>query len=209
VNDLPTKEKILLKAYELFALKGYSAVGIREIASSCEVNLAAINYHFKNKENLYREALRHSFFKSSQMIGELTQKHLQSDVSSDQRIENFFCELFDLFCKQEKELRTHFKFYLDDSLHDEDFTDEMMSENPDAQIGPPGSFAIAHFIMSQNSKIKKDDAHWFLRTIFSLVVQKSIIYTCYLRCPIRKEFFSKVMIQAELKRSISILWNSL
>ena len=50
-----TKEKILIAANELFAKNGFSGASIREIATMANVNLAAINYHFKNKENLYWE----------------------------------------------------------------------------------------------------------------------------------------------------------
>ncbi len=54
----PTKERILDTAEVLFAQKGYRAVSVREITSTAECNLAAVNYHFGNKENLYLEVFR-------------------------------------------------------------------------------------------------------------------------------------------------------
>ena len=54
----PTKERILDTAEVLFAQKGYQAVSVREITSTAECNLAAVNYHFGNKENLYLEVFR-------------------------------------------------------------------------------------------------------------------------------------------------------
>ncbi len=56
-----TKTRILDAASRLFARKGFSNVGIREIAQAAGVHLAAVNYHFQTKENLWDEALRHSF----------------------------------------------------------------------------------------------------------------------------------------------------
>ena len=53
-----TKERILDTAEVLFAQKGYRAVSVREITSTAECNLAAVNYHFGNKENLYLEVFR-------------------------------------------------------------------------------------------------------------------------------------------------------
>jgi TetR/AcrR family transcriptional regulator, regulator of cefoperazone and chloramphenicol sensitivity len=53
-----TKERILDAAEVLFAQKGYQAVSVREITSTAECNLAAVNYHFGNKENLYLEVFR-------------------------------------------------------------------------------------------------------------------------------------------------------
>ena len=53
-----TKERLLDKAEELFAQKGYHAVSVREITRATCCNLAAVNYHFGNKQNLYLEVFR-------------------------------------------------------------------------------------------------------------------------------------------------------
>ena len=53
-----TRERILDRAEILFAQKGYRAVSVREITSAAQCNLAAVNYHFGNKENLYLEVFR-------------------------------------------------------------------------------------------------------------------------------------------------------
>jgi len=50
-----TKERILDEAETLFAEKGYHAVSVREITTAANCNLAAVNYHFGNKQNLYQE----------------------------------------------------------------------------------------------------------------------------------------------------------
>jgi AcrR family transcriptional regulator len=56
-NDC-TKERILDEAEALFALKGYDAVSVREITAAASCNLAGVNYHFGNKQNLYLEVFR-------------------------------------------------------------------------------------------------------------------------------------------------------
>ena len=53
-----TKERILNEAEALFAEKGYHAVSVREISAAAECNLAAMNYHFGHKQNLYLEVFR-------------------------------------------------------------------------------------------------------------------------------------------------------
>jgi len=50
-----TREQILDAAEELFAQKGYNGVSVRAITTAAKCNLAAVNYHFGNKENLYKE----------------------------------------------------------------------------------------------------------------------------------------------------------
>ena len=53
-----TKERLLDKAEALFAQKGYHAVSVREITAAARCNMAAVNYHFNNKKNLYLEVFR-------------------------------------------------------------------------------------------------------------------------------------------------------
>jgi AcrR family transcriptional regulator len=53
-----TRDRILKTAVRLFAERGYEATSIRILAAKAHVNQAAINYHFKTKDGLYREVLR-------------------------------------------------------------------------------------------------------------------------------------------------------
>ena len=53
-----TRDRILKTAVKLFAERGYGATSIRTLAAKAHVNQAAINYHFKTKDGLYREVLR-------------------------------------------------------------------------------------------------------------------------------------------------------
>ena len=53
-----TRDRILKTAVRLFAERGYEATSIRTLAAKAHVNQAAINYHFRTKDGLYREILR-------------------------------------------------------------------------------------------------------------------------------------------------------
>lgn len=53
-----TRARLLEAAGEEFAEKGFEAARIRRICERAGVNLAAVNYHFGDKERLYAEALR-------------------------------------------------------------------------------------------------------------------------------------------------------
>ena len=58
--DDSTRTRILLGAGEAFAELGYKATTIREIADRADVNLAAVNYHFGDKERLYIETVKYA-----------------------------------------------------------------------------------------------------------------------------------------------------
>jgi AcrR family transcriptional regulator len=56
-----TRKRLLEAAGEMFAERGYKCATIAEICERAGTNVAAVNYHFGNKETLYREAWRQSF----------------------------------------------------------------------------------------------------------------------------------------------------
>jgi len=56
-----TKTRLLDAAERLFAERGYEEVSVRELAAAAEVNVAAVNYHFQGKENLYGEVISRRF----------------------------------------------------------------------------------------------------------------------------------------------------
>lgn len=53
-----TRARILDVAEQLFAENGFADTSVREITRAAGANLAAVNYHFGNKENLYVEVFR-------------------------------------------------------------------------------------------------------------------------------------------------------
>lgn len=60
-HKLDTKDRLLDAAEALFAEKGFDGVSIRELATAADVNVAAVNYHFQGKDNLYQEVIRRRF----------------------------------------------------------------------------------------------------------------------------------------------------
>jgi len=55
-----TRERLIEAAGEVFAEKGFRAATVREITKRAEVNIAAINYYFRDKEELYAAVLLHA-----------------------------------------------------------------------------------------------------------------------------------------------------
>jgi AcrR family transcriptional regulator len=53
-----TRNRILDAAQALFAEKGFDATSVRDITATADCNVAAVNYHFGGKENLYVESFR-------------------------------------------------------------------------------------------------------------------------------------------------------
>lgn len=54
----PTRTKLLEAAGRVFADRGYDSATVREICRLAHANVAAVNYHFRDKQGLYTELLR-------------------------------------------------------------------------------------------------------------------------------------------------------
>jgi AcrR family transcriptional regulator len=63
-QDICTRERLLESACEVFAKKGYRDATIADISERAGTNIAAVNYHFGDKETLYVEAWRLAFHQS-------------------------------------------------------------------------------------------------------------------------------------------------
>jgi AcrR family transcriptional regulator len=52
MSVLSTKERILNTTEQIISEKGFSSISLRTISANAKTNLAAVNYHFGNKEKL-------------------------------------------------------------------------------------------------------------------------------------------------------------
>lgn len=57
VEDVGSKEKLILEAGRLFAEKGFAGVSTRDIAGAAHVNISLISYYFQGKEGLYKAVI--------------------------------------------------------------------------------------------------------------------------------------------------------
>jgi AcrR family transcriptional regulator len=55
-----TRQRLIDAAGETFAEQGRSAARVRDICELAGANIAAVNYHFRDKDSLYLECVRHA-----------------------------------------------------------------------------------------------------------------------------------------------------
>ncbi len=85
-EETTTREKILNAAIGLLAKSDPETITIRQIAARAEVNIAAINYHFRSKENLIDEAA-YTFSSTSFALGMQLLKN--RDIDPAERLRQF------------------------------------------------------------------------------------------------------------------------
>lgn len=166
-NSTDTKNKVLDVARILFAKQGFEGTSVRDIAKEAEVNVASINYHFNNKENLFSEILRIGYTECS--------TELRSFYDCEQpKLEDLLLHLFRYFIKSH-DLLAYFKMMMS-AQH----SHHMVSANTeDGEMGPPGAKVIVESILKEvDNKLSQEDLHWALKTLFSHIVHTSIMFNC-------------------------------
>lgn len=161
-SELNTKIKILQIAHKLFAEKGKNGVGVREIAKAADVNVAAINYHFGNKDSLYSETILASMTKIKTDI-----RLLYTDNCG---VEDLVERIYEFFITNREDLITGFKLFLNKESSDILFSKEVCDE-----IGPPGGEVLFKCIQDNFPDSSELDILWVVRTIFTQIVHKSLM----------------------------------
>ncbi len=70
IKSEETRQKLIEAAGQIFAEVCYDAATVRQITDRAEVNLGAINYHFGDKLQLYREVLTEVFSQRCRLLEE-------------------------------------------------------------------------------------------------------------------------------------------
>lgn len=198
MTDIGTREKILQVAHTLFGQKGYDSVSIREISKEANVNVSAINYHFENKENLFKATI----MASTNYMKETVQAIYESEENCS--AQTLALKLYDYFIENSESLKLSFKMFMMDThvfpheaIQDDDF------------IGPPGGSYIFKSIQAVKPDAKKEDIVWAVRTIFTQVIHKALA-ACSVCIQKKQELGHQIgpeVFRDEIKRTVRVVLN--
>lgn len=76
------KKQLLDAAIHVFATQGFEKASMREIAANAGLTTGAIYYHYKNKDDLYYDAVKESAY----FVHKLSEKDKDSKVKSNQEM---------------------------------------------------------------------------------------------------------------------------
>ena len=194
-----TKLKIINSARDLFAAKGFEGASVREIASSAGVNIAALNYHFSSKQNLFLHIINMGYEETSKAIEDYITTH------PDESVEEFALWTFRYFLEKSNMLRSVFEMMLSDMGWDE-------NSCPHDDFGPPGSKAFSHAIMKElNVSVNEADMFWAVKMIFSSIVHLALIYSNHY-CHLENEqspYYTQEVLEKDIRRLVKIVLKDL
>ena len=90
-----TKQKIINVSLRFFAEEGLSGVSVRTIAKEAEVNIAAVNYHFGSKADLYFEVIKYVFTECGQDMPDEFDQRVDNAVTQ-QELQDLLVSLVDV-----------------------------------------------------------------------------------------------------------------
>ena len=97
LTQTDTRTRLLDAAMALFAERGFEQTTVATISMQAEANVAAVNYHFGDKQSLYREALRAAYEEADQAFPVALPADV--DVTPEQRLRHhIYAMISQIFC---------------------------------------------------------------------------------------------------------------
>lgn len=199
---LDTKKKILDVANCLFARFGYHGTSIRDIAKEADINLASVNYHFKNKMNLYQELFKKNYEWMSNEITKIQQDNNFTTVELSWETYHFFVESGDALINSFKIIIT------------EDVCFPHLIDGEEMDFGPPGQKAFLKVITEEvGERVSLEDRQWAVRVIFNNIVHSAIMMNTHVckdmigRSPLLELSYQKKHIECHTEAIMAYLKN--
>jgi AcrR family transcriptional regulator len=154
-----TKTKIMQAAFELFGRYGFDGTSVRQISKKSKVNLAAINYHFQSKDNLFWEIMAEVY---KDLEAEIAQYAKDSKNTLDLALKTF-----DYFMSDKFAVRNTMKMLLIDGINAPAPEIQEQMKNP---LGPPGGQFFAEMIQKEVPfELSQEGLLWGVKAIFGTV----------------------------------------
>lgn len=172
VHAHETKKKIIDVARKIFSENGFEGTSIRELAKQAEVNVAAINYHFGSKEQLFFFIIQDTITNLTLSLKLIYENHLIKKTNA----EDFFIEVYRYFHKNSYDIVSTMKVLMSVPMTQK----SEMRHIKEIEKGPPGAEYFEKVLIENTQKeISAENLHWATTAIFSHITHKTIImHTC-------------------------------
>lgn len=94
-DSADTKKRLLEAAAQVFGTRGFRRATVREICRLAGANLAAVNYHFRNKAGLYQAVLEEMHLRALEKYPLKSQADATAAARLNRIVEHLIFKLFD------------------------------------------------------------------------------------------------------------------
>lgn len=170
LKDMDTCQRIKETAMNLFALKGFDGASVREIAKIACVNVSAINYHFRSKENL-REQI------TAEIVLEF--KNKLSSINDAQSAGDYAVAMFKLMTADAAMCVNQFKIILE--------ADTNVFDSDPYPVGYE-EFSF-HLEKELNKSVPLNERLWLMHAMLSYIVHTAVMSSTKIGKQSVKKFF--------------------
>jgi AcrR family transcriptional regulator len=191
IDKQETKEKILEQARLLFSQHGFKGTSIRLIAERSDVNIAAVNYHFGSKENLYWSVIDEGYQWIQTGVKEMAEKA--------QDVEDLTQLIFRYLRDGGHYMLSMMRTYLSDTVSQPDEDHAYMNTLKSSEMGPPGGEYIAAFLKKRYPDAPEPAIQWVVMCLFSSLFHFSTMTCSHQYETLKKEKFTVESIEHNLQ----------
>lgn len=196
-----TQDRLIIVALEAFSINGYEGASIRNIAEKAEVNIAAINYHFGSKHNLYWAVMSYTHHVFKEKLKEMALMTAST--------EDMVLGIFDDIMVDPTLFKSAMRMMVTDGIPEPD----PQYYDPNCEKGPPGIESIQSKVEKDlGKKISTQDIDWAARAIFGSLLHWSLITTTNKMQQLLKTNRSPLSVsdvRQQLLRTVSCIKHSL
>ncbi len=188
-----TREKILRVASQMFSNQGYGSTSVRDIAKEAGVNIAAINYHFRSKQELLWQILQNS----NRHLREIADEIARSDLGFEDA-SVAFCERM---LRLSSDVRTVMRVFM--SPVEEGYEANFQDICKKSTVGPPGYEGLSAILQrSIKRSLSPSEMLFAVRSLFhSILLWTTLSDTPFLKtqCRLHRKHFSRTAILKEIR----------
>jgi len=107
VKDDTVRQRLVARATELFARKGYASTTVREIVQAAGVTKPVLYYYFRNKEGIYLELMRGAWAQFNTLLDGAPRKN----GTVRERVLHLLEQIFKLFLEHIEVTRVAYSIY--------------------------------------------------------------------------------------------------
>lgn len=193
-----TKNKILEVAQELFSQFGYNGTSVRQIAEKSGTNIAAINYHFNSKANLYWSVVDDAY--------EWIEKGFKEICQNANSLDEVVRSLFVYLREGEQFVSSTMRIFLSGSAPAPEKGHNIVQKLEGEYFGPPGGLAIVEFLKREyGDKIKQKNLEWVVKCLFASLFHFATMCATSTLSEIKKDRMSDKEIEEALVKMAKAL----
>ena len=193
-----TATRILTAAEKVFAEKGLKGARINDIAEEARITPSLVNYHFKSKENLYKNVIENFYLRMERRFYPI----MEEDIDPPEKLRKLIASGIEIFAEKDHLA----KLILREAVDEGKYTNEVLSKPYLRDI-----FDRSDQFVYSKMIAKKDHRSETMHLISSIIgcVLFSFGNASIIKSIWKRDVFSKKMVEERKEEVIDLIFNGI